>query len=296
MPALVALAVAIFIRALRWRFLFAPETRPSVRAVTAALLLGYLFNNILPARAGEVARVVALHQRARTSRAETTATVVIERAFDVLSLFVLLLVALPWLPPTSWFGAAAVLGAVLAVALGAAILVLAVYGDRPIRRTLRPLGRFPFISDDRVERAARNITQGFASIRRFRLGMAAFLWTTLSWLVMAISFWFVMLGFHLDLSPVAGLLVVIAIGLAMILPSAPAAVGVFEAATLVALTAYGVGHSSALSYALVLHALNFVPFVAVGLLVLALHANAVRGMPRRKPSPVIARHGRIDAS
>lgn len=279
-PGLGMLALAILIRALRWRFLFAPETRPSMRAATAALLLGYFFNNILPARAGELARVVALHQRARTSRAETVATVVIERAFDVLSLLVLLFLALPWLPPTSWFGAAAVFAAVLAVLLGVVIVVLALYGARPVRRVLRPLARLPLVSEERVERAAHDVLQGFASIRSVGLGIAAFLMTTVSWLVMAVSFWFVMLGFDLGLSPVAGLLVVIAIGLAMILPSAPAAVGVFEAATLVALSAYGVGRASALSYALVLHALNFVPFLVVGALVLYMHASAVRRMAR----------------
>jgi uncharacterized membrane protein YbhN (UPF0104 family) len=50
----------------------------------------------------------------------------------------------------------------------------------------------------------------------------------------------------------------------MILPSPPAAVGVFEGAALIALNAYGVPHSVALSYALVLHAVNFVPFILAG--------------------------------
>jgi uncharacterized membrane protein YbhN (UPF0104 family) len=93
---------------------------------------------------------------------------------------------------------------------------------------------------------------------------------------MAASFWFLTLGFDLDVPPLAGLLVVIAINLAMILPSSPAAIGVFEAATIVALTAYGISESDALSYALVLHALNFVPYVVVGSLVLHRHAAAVR--------------------
>ena len=77
-----------------------------------------------------------------------------------------------------------------------------------------------------------------------------------------------MRGFHLGLPPLAGLLVAIATGLGMIVPSAPAAVGVFEAATLVALRAYGVSDSRALSYALILHAVNLVPYLAAGALLL----------------------------
>jgi uncharacterized membrane protein YbhN (UPF0104 family) len=62
----------------------------------------------------------------------------------------------------------------------------------------------------------------------------------------------------------------------MILPSSPAAVGVFEAAALIALKAYGIDKSAALSYALVLHAVNFAPYVIAGAVVLHGQAIAVR--------------------
>ena len=107
--------------------------------------------------------------------------------------------------------------------------------------------------------------------------------TTTSWVVLGISSWLLLRGFDLGrhLSPIAGILVVIAIGLAMILPSSPAAVGVFEAAVLVALNAYGIPDSRALSYALVLHALNFFPYLAAGVLLLQLHAVELRGRGAR---------------
>jgi hypothetical protein len=85
-----------------------------------------------------------------------------------------------------------------------------------------------------------------------------------------------MLGFHLGLPPAAGLLVVIATGLAFIVPAAPAAVGVFEAAGLTALSAYGIARSQAFAYVVVLHLLNFVPFIVAGVVVLALGV----GLPR----------------
>jgi uncharacterized protein (TIRG00374 family) len=276
LPSLIALGCAVAIRALRWRLMFAPERRPSTRPVLNALLIGYLFNNILPARAGEAARVVALKQSASTSRAETTGTVVLERAYDVLSLLLLLFVVAPWLPDVTWLRAAAWLGAILGLACAAAIVVLAAYRDRPLRWALRPLARMPFLSGERIDDAGSNLTHGLAGLTSLRVALVAFFWTTVSWVVMAASFWFLTLGFDLDVPPLAGLLVVIAINLAMILPSSPAAIGVFEAATIVALTAYGISESDALSYALVLHALNFVPYVVVGSLVLHRHAAAVR--------------------
>ncbi|MDP9223684.1 MAG: flippase-like domain-containing protein [Actinomycetota bacterium] len=267
-PALAMLAVAIYVKAVRWRYMFARQTRPGLQATVSSLLIGYFFNSILPARAGEAARVLALKKRAGTSRAEAAGTVVVERAYDVLVLLVLLFVSVPWLPRVTWLHAAVVFAVVLGGGLALAIGVFAVFGLRPIHFVLRPLGRLPFLSRERVERIGGGLGQGLAALRQPRLALGALFWTTLGWLALAASTWFVMHGFHLHLSPVAGLLVVIATNLAQILPSSPSAVGVFEAATLVALRAYDVPDSRALSFALVMHVLNFLPFIAAGLFLL----------------------------
>jgi glycosyltransferase 2 family protein len=270
LPGLAALVVAFLIRAIRWRALFSPETRPALWATIEALIVGHFFNNVLPLRAGEVARIVALHSLGGRSRAETTGTVVVERFFDVLGLLVLLFAALPWFPVVTWLRAAGILAIALTVGLVTAIVVLRIYGERPLRFVFRPLRRLPLLSSERIEAAVRNLMHGLIALRSARIGVTVFLWTLLSWLVLAVSFWLVMLGFDLGLSPVAGLLVVIAVGLSLILPSAPAAVGVFEAAVIVALAAYDVPNAQALSFALVVHALNVLPFILGGLLVIGL--------------------------
>ena len=92
-PALLVLGVATVLRAIRWRLLISREHRPSTAAVTSALLVGYLFNSILPARAGEAIRVVFLRQRAGTPKFVALGTVIAERAIDVLTLLVLLFAA-----------------------------------------------------------------------------------------------------------------------------------------------------------------------------------------------------------
>jgi uncharacterized protein (TIRG00374 family) len=278
-PGTAALAAYVFIKAVRWRQLFAPEQRPPLGAVLRALLVGYLFNNILPMRAGEAARIVALKQAARTPRAETAATVVLERAYDVFSLLVLLFAVLPWFPHVGWLRAAGALAIVLTLGIAVAVALLARYGDRPVGFALRPLTRLRFLDAERVEVAVANLTRGLAGLRRPRLMFAAFAWTTAAWLTLALSCWLIMRGFDLDLSLAAGLLVVIATNLAAILPSSPAGVGVFEQATLVALGAYGISDSRALSYALVLHVVNFVPFLVVGVLVLQQEAVRARRVP-----------------
>lgn len=278
-PAFGMLAVSVVVRALRWRYLFRPETRPPTRPVLSALLACYFFNSVLPARAGEAMRIVVLKRRAGASGAETAATVVIERVYDVLCLLLLLFVALPWLPHVTWLHAAVLLAIGLAVGLAIAVAVLALFGPRPFSLALRPLTRLSFFSRERVDLLASNVAHGFAAIRRPGLALGALFWTMLGWLTLAVSTWLLMLGFDLHVSFVGGLFVVIATSLAMILPSSPSAIGVYEAATLVALRPYGIPDSKALSFALVLHALNFFPYIVVGLLLFrgTLRSLFVRG-------------------
>jgi uncharacterized membrane protein YbhN (UPF0104 family) len=115
------------------------------------------------------------------------------------------------------------------------------------------------------------------SVRRPGPALVALVLTTASWVVFGISNWLVLEGFSLGLSALAGILVSIAVTVAMILLSSPASIGVFEAAVLVALKPYGVPKTEALSAALVIHALNLFPYIAVGIVCLQLEARGGTG-------------------
>jgi uncharacterized protein (TIRG00374 family) len=182
----------------------------------------------------------------------------------VVTILVVFFVAEPWLPHVSWFGAAAVAAIALATMIVAAAGVLAVFGDRPVRLVLRPLRRFSFFSAARLERTVDELTHGLSGLRHGTVALEAFLWTLGAWMLSAACAYAVSVSFDLHLPFASAVLVIVAVGLSMILPSPPGAIGVFEGAALIALKAYGVPHSAALPYALVLHAVNFVPFLIAG--------------------------------
>jgi glycosyltransferase 2 family protein len=282
LPAFAMLAFGFFVRVLRWRYMFSPETRPGIWPTTETLVLGQFLNSVLPFRAGDAARIVALRSFGGPSRVETAGTVILERVFDVLALLLLLFVTVPWLPEVTWIRAAGILAVVLTLAVTAAIVVLRMYGERAVRVLLAPFARLPFLSAARVEAAVRNLTQGVIVLRNTRLGLLALALTVLSWIVLGMSFWLLTLGFGFGLPPLVGLLVVIATGLSHLLPSAPAGVGVFEAAAIVALAAYDVPQAPALSYALVAHALNVLPFVLAGLVLLLLRRDLLASASGRE--------------
>lgn len=264
-PASVVLALALWLRIVRWWVLFDPSSRPPLRAVGHAAFVGYFFNNILPVRAGEAARVIALYGKARTPRAETIGTVVIERVFDLLALLVLLFACYPLLPEISWLKAAALLGIVLVAGVLVLVAVLVRYDERAVRWLLSPLRRLPGAGvAERVEQAVENAMRGLVALRKPRVALRGMALTLASWVVLGFSFWILTAALHLDVPVVAGMLVVVAINLSLVLPSSPAALGVFEAATVVALRAFDVPRAEALSYALVLHLLNLVPFLVIG--------------------------------
>jgi uncharacterized protein (TIRG00374 family) len=283
-PAGLVLALAVYLRAIRWQILFSPAYRPSTRVVVGALLIGYLFNTILPARAGEPARVIALKQRAGTPWFEAVGTVAAERVLDVLVLLVLFFASAPFVPHTDWLDRALALGAAGFAVLFVMVVAFALYGQRPARLLLRPLVLLPGISRERTEAGAANLVGGFSVFRRPPIAARATFLTAVSWLLIAFSFWLVMRGFELGLGVEAGLLVVVATNLGLILPSGPAAVGVFEAATIVALATFGVDRTIALSYGIVMHAINALPFIPAGYIALHHHAAAVRAGRERTGS------------
>ena len=267
LASLVALAVAVVLRARRWQSLFARETRPPLRATLASSLVGLFFNSILPLRAGEAARVIDLCRRAGVPRSESGATVVAERGFDVLTLLALFFITFAWQPQLlSVAAAASVAGALLGV-FAVVALVVRRYGARPFAYMLRPFGLFLPFSVDRREAAAGGLVRGLSSLRSIRQAVRAVVLTAASWLLLTLSAWVLLLGFDLPHSFLTAILVVVALNLALALPSSPSGLGVFEGATVLALEAHGASPAVALSYAMVLHAVNFFPFLAAGLIV-----------------------------
>jgi uncharacterized protein (TIRG00374 family) len=262
--AALALAGGVAVRAWRWQLLFEPGRRPRYGLVTKSLLVSYLFNTILPARAGELARIQLLGTRAGISRGEVLATVVLERTYDLFVLVVLLALAAPFLPPVGWLDAALAFGALLGVALVVGAILVARYGRRGARTVLRPLRVLPRVDDRRIELMSGSVVAGLVAIRRTRIAAAAIAVTALSWVLLGLSDWLLMRGFGIDEGFDAALLVLVATNLVLVLPSSPAGLGAFEAATVLALAAYGVDRELALSYALGLHALNALPFIPIG--------------------------------
>ena len=279
-PALVVLAVAVGLRALRWRLLFEPERRPQLGASVRALIIGYFFDSVVFSRSGDAARIMYLHQKTRVSKMETLGVTVAERLYDPVALLVMIPIAMPFFPDAPWLEHVAVVASFAAL-VGVVLAVAVVVAPA---RTEAVLRRLPGRTSERLGEAVASMAVGLRGSARglrvaYMLGLSIAIW-----LATAISFWCCLIAFHLGLGLDAGLLVLVAVSLAVMIPTLPAALGVFEGAVVLALSAYNVDKSTALSCAVALHAVNVLPFVVVGLAVLHGHVRSVaRGIAAADP-------------
>jgi glycosyltransferase 2 family protein len=265
--------LGLWARGIRWRYLFPRGAKPP--GLVAANMIGYMANNVLPLRAGELVRIYVAARRMRgpargslgSSLWLAGATVIVERVLDSLTL-VLLLVGLVFLIPVprAFEYAAAVVLAVDALALGALVsLVLAPQRSR--RLVSRLCRRRPALAA-RVTGVLDTFLRGLEGVRTpAHLGPLA-AWTVLVWLLPALGAWALLRAVHLELPLLAGWAVLTFVGFGISIPSAPGYIGVWHAAAVLALSMFGVAQAPAVGYALLYHASQFVPITLIGWLFL----------------------------
>lgn len=288
--ALVSAALApagLWVRAQRWRFLFPPRANPP--ALVPAVMIGYMVNNILPLRAGEVVRVyvVARHWPGRFWT--TLATLVVERLFDSLVIVLILALLVLRLPvPALVRGAAATL---LAIDV-AGVLVLALMAAAPerCRRLVSALVRcWPVRRWPALERHATamlgTFMAGLDGVRARSHALPLIAWTVAVWLAPALAAWTMLRAMHLDLPILAGWTVMTFVGLGVSIPSAPGYVGVFHTAAALALGMFAVPEAQAASYALVFHVSQYLPVTLVGWLYLLREQTSLADLTRPRPVP-----------
>jgi uncharacterized protein (TIRG00374 family) len=252
--------VAVAMRSERWRSLFPRDSRPAFAPTFWASQIGLLANTVLPIRAGELVRILALHRETGLRRTAILATVGVERVFDLVALASLQLVIATQLPEAAITQRFTILAlAILAVCA----VIVAVLAIAPVRQAAgRLVLRLPFFKGSGT--VIESLRTGLAALRDRRLAAVAMLWTVASWLVLACAGWCVLQAFDLDLPWHAALFLLVAVSLAQAIPASAGSVGVFELAARSALVAYGVPPAVALSAGLVLHAVSTLPFIVLG--------------------------------
>jgi len=253
MPFFIVASFAI--RAQRWRLVVEHEPPLRYWSSFSALMIGALFNNLLPARAGDVARALELSRSELISRTKVIATLIVERTVDLTILLGILsavLVLFPALPV--WLEKTGVLLA-LAASISTFLLVAAHLVGKPGVRWVhaRIAHWVPTRMGHRLESMAFSALEGIAGTfnpaRAFGfLVLSVFLWVTevaMVWLIACA------VGIDLPLGNALFVLLVIAVG--TMVPSSPGFIGTYESFGVVALALVDVKGAPALACILLLH-------------------------------------------
>ena len=266
-----ATLLSIWLRAVRWKVMLDPITKVSVGQAYSATMIGFMANNVLPMRLGEVVRAYAIGKTANVSKSAAFATIVVERAFDLGALLLMLgLVLMRY----SFDARFKVLGY---IALGACVLMFVVMGlavarghivERWVALMIKPL---PASAQTTVNELFTKFMTGFEVLSRGHHVVQVSLLSILVWLGMAGSFWFTNLTFDLDLPVFSSVVMTVVCALGVMLPSGPAFVGTFELAAKYGLMQFRdadrlpiVSDEVAVSYALFYHVVQFVPLLLLG--------------------------------
>lgn len=247
--------INMILRSARWRALLDAPGDTTMSKTFSALMIGYLANNVLPVRLGDLVRVVVLAHSSKLSRSRILSTVLLERLLDI-AMVVMLLASITLLGPLPpWMRSAALTTSAVAVA-GFAVVGLVVIAGAGVKEiTSRVL---PFLPQAIIARLSIWISEFSFGVRQFRrpsIAIAFFGGTLAIWASELLIVTLVAKAFDISLKPLdAGLLMLFSL-FSSFIPALPGQVGTFEAAMLLGLEFLRLGSSSALAFALCLHTL-----------------------------------------
>lgn len=270
------LILSLFFRAQRWVILLRP-VKPGIRywSVYAAMNTGYMINNVLPLRMGEIFRAYFLGRVEDFSKSSALATIVVERLIDTLAALVLLSVTLFFFPFPGWIrdGLFYIGGAVVVLILFlVGLLVNTEWTLKILGKLLKPL---PRKWSEVILKTVDSFSGGLEILRSSHQYLAILMHTVILQSSYIASVYLTLLGFDFvsPLYPAIAanpflasvvLLVIITVGIGV--PSAPGAVGTFHGIVAFGVGLFGVASAPAMSFAIVLHLANWVPLTLLGLI------------------------------
>ena len=259
---------SVWLRGLRWKWLFKESSSPSVSSLYRAELIGYFGNNVLPLRLGELLRTYIVGKENNLSKSFVFGTVVLERLMDMLALTffgIILLFLYPF--EEEWISDYLLKG-------GVVILIIIL--------TLTILSRFkPNNTDNKFPSILNQILDGLLSIRKQRV-IPVVISSLLIWSIYLLDVYFIQRAFQFELNWTQSLTVLVISSLALSIPSAPGMIGTFHAAvkyTMVDLFAFTPNEGN--SFAILMHAYGYILFTLLGayyFLKSQFHENAIKNV------------------
>jgi uncharacterized protein (TIRG00374 family) len=270
LAATVLLAGTLPARAWRWRYLLTPFKRAGFSTVMSATSIGLMANMILPLRLGEIVRAAVLGYQEGIERSAAFATVVVDRLLDgftILLILAILLVTAPlpldqgWEEKLRWGG---VLLFAFYLAVFALLFALQRFPDQVLSRLRRLCWRLPTRWVENFCRLVQSFSEGLHALDGTEYLGQIIIASLMLWGLTGLYNSLVVWAFGLNLPLAVGFLMLVVQAAAVMLPSSPGFIGTHHAASFACLSLWGVAPETALSVALVIHAIGYFLSIALG--------------------------------
>jgi uncharacterized protein (TIRG00374 family) len=276
-PLMIIYLFSLWIRAKRWKYLLNPIKKVQIWELFNATAIGFMANNIFPARVGEVVRAVVLGHRAKISKTASFATIVVERLFDGFIIFFLLLIVIFFMsfPPegTSIISQGAIKKAGLLsfvfYILVLSVLLLLRFHNRKANQVISFfLRKLPEKISAKITKQIDSFISGLDVLKEFNDILIIILYSFFLWLTLSFANYLLFVGFHLRLSLLAAVFLEVVLVFGVAIPSAPGYIGTFHWICAAGLIFLGVEANQAKSFAMVLWLAGFIPQTGLGLALL----------------------------
>lgn len=266
----VSISIEYLVRAVRWRYILHPRNVP-FRHLYGGLVLGYMFNNIFPARAGEFIRAWYLSRKGHASISEAFGSVVMERLLDGICVVSFIAFAVTNFPVST----AVRSGGYTAVTFyGLVFLVILLLQFR--RNWIDPVSDFilsplPAAWRDRAYKLRDSFIGGLSLVRHPKPLWTAIILSILAWTVSVGSSYISIRMFQLPIGLDGTLLLIAVLSLGAMIPSSPGMIGIYEYCCIIALSdMLGLPREVAVAFGLATHFLTYIYILIVGLAALTL--------------------------
>lgn len=260
-----------WLKTLRWQWLLAPVAPLTFGQLFPPMLIGFAANNLLPAHLGEFIRVVVVRKKYGVPASTVLSTVVLERIFDVLAILALFGVGLLFTKdlPDNYRNAALLLGAGAIVGV-VAVIVYLIWTEVFLRFMTWSMGWFPFLParlTTGIIAMLRNGAHGLASLRSGKAVLLIAISSLGQWFINGLIAYVALKAFHIDVSPVEGLIVTGVTAIGVMVPSTPGYFGVIQVCFRVSMEALQipVAASIVLGSSVYYHMSMYIPVTMLGL-------------------------------
>ncbi|MBU0899753.1 flippase-like domain-containing protein [bacterium] len=263
-PSVLAIIISFYFRAIRWVYLLEPLKKISVKSTFPTIMISFMVNDILPARAGEFVRAYLIGKKENISKSASFATIVIERLFDIATLLLLMITLIAFFSFPPWIKKSGFILIIFFFFCLAILFFINTYFSL-YERLFHKL--FFFISFQKREKILiriKHFTLGLAVFKSPKLLILIFLYSLIVWFLISASVYFGLLIFNLNLPFYTSFFVTVVIAISLMLPSAPGFIGTFQFACVSSLALFQVNKDTALSFSIILHAIQFLPIIFIG--------------------------------